>query len=507
MSKKKKQSNPLDVEVVTESNEKRSKAFFINGGAGRVLCSIPAFEKYEQESGDDDFIIVAEGGMDFYKGHPSLHKRAFDNWHKGLFEDQLKHRDLISPEPYRIWEYFNQKCNLAQAFDIEINNQDTSRNLQDPSIVFSKDESIQGFQLVQEVKERTGKDKVLVIQPFGRGVTQTGPFIHDSGSRSFEFGHIEKLINILRQEYGIIVMSEIRLPIEESEKFPIAQPVIDQIRIWASVISSANHFLGCDSVGQHIVKALGKTATVVVGSTFPENISYPGHDKFDIIDIGLDTRVYSPIRITMDDETDRTNNDCMGLSNEQMKSVLKSVRARMGKPTKFEGEYVPAVHDETTCTNPDHNHNVSKAQKKLAKKQEKRAKAKQKMEENKSEPVPVVESVKNIPQSDVITSTPPSAVLNKARQIFVDDETCRKEKRLECQGYKAGVKRRDQREVDEKAGVGGIRGLEKKFDYEMADIGGAVLAAGITTPGHEVTGGKGLSPGELPFVPVKKDEK
>ena len=27
----------------------RSKAFFINGGAGRVICSIPALEKYEQE--------------------------------------------------------------------------------------------------------------------------------------------------------------------------------------------------------------------------------------------------------------------------------------------------------------------------------------------------------------------------------------------------------------------------------------------------------------------------
>ncbi len=49
----------------------RSKAFFVNGGAGRVLCSIPAFEKYEEESGDEDFIIVCEGGMELYKGHPT----------------------------------------------------------------------------------------------------------------------------------------------------------------------------------------------------------------------------------------------------------------------------------------------------------------------------------------------------------------------------------------------------------------------------------------------------
>ena len=34
----------------------RSKAFFVNGGAGRVISSIPAFEKYAESH--DDFVIV-----------------------------------------------------------------------------------------------------------------------------------------------------------------------------------------------------------------------------------------------------------------------------------------------------------------------------------------------------------------------------------------------------------------------------------------------------------------
>jgi len=46
----------------------RPKAFFINGGAGRVLSSIPALEKYAETH--DDFVIVCEAGTDFYKGHP-----------------------------------------------------------------------------------------------------------------------------------------------------------------------------------------------------------------------------------------------------------------------------------------------------------------------------------------------------------------------------------------------------------------------------------------------------
>ena len=76
----------------------RAKAFFINGGAGRVICSIPALEKYAEET-SKDFIIVCEGGTDIYKGHPLLHERAYDHWHKNLFEDKLINMDLVSPEP------------------------------------------------------------------------------------------------------------------------------------------------------------------------------------------------------------------------------------------------------------------------------------------------------------------------------------------------------------------------------------------------------------------------
>ena len=103
----------------------RSKAFFVNGGAGRVISSIPAFEKYAETN--DDFIIVCEGGTDFYKGHPTLDGKAYDHWHKNLFQEQIKHRDCVSPEPYRNWYYYNQQCNLAQAYDMEINGLDEPR--------------------------------------------------------------------------------------------------------------------------------------------------------------------------------------------------------------------------------------------------------------------------------------------------------------------------------------------------------------------------------------------
>lgn len=313
----------------------RSTAFFMNGGAGRVICSIPAFELYQKENPNDDFIIICEGGMDFFKGHPTLHNRAYDHWHKGLFEEHIKQRNCVTPEPYRIWEYYNQKCDLSQAFDLEINKKGL-RKLEKPNLYLNKKEIVTAGTLIDEVKQKTGKDKILVIQPFGRSVEAHSDFIIDTTSRSFQLNNIVEIINTLKKEYGIIIMSEINVPLEEKEnsQHPVAQPQIPDLRIWAAIIEIADHFLGCDSMGQHIVKALGGTATIITGSTYPINISYPDDPKFDIIDVGNGKRVYAPIRLTMEEEQDRMNDEVMELSQQQIDEVCNSVRKIMGSRTK-----------------------------------------------------------------------------------------------------------------------------------------------------------------------------
>lgn len=307
----------------------RSTAFFINGGAGRVITSIPAFEAYEKENPNDDFIIVCEAGTDFYKGHPTLHRRAYDTWHKGLFESFIKDRNCVSPEPYRVWEYYNQKCSLAQAFDIEINNKGL-RDVSVPSVYLNKIEKAQGENVIKEVKETTGKDKVVVIQPFGRTTEED---LIDVTSRSFRSEDMLEIANQLKQDYAVILMSEIQLNMKNSkdDTIPIAQPQIPDIRIWAGVINAADHFLGCDSVGQHIAKALDTQSTVVIGSTYPVNTSYINDPNVEIFDIGEDMRVYSPIRITNEEEPDRINDKCMDLNKTQTKQIVDSIRKKLGR--------------------------------------------------------------------------------------------------------------------------------------------------------------------------------
>jgi len=329
----------------------RSTTFFINGGAGRVLCAIPALENYENENPNDDFIIVCEGGMDMFKGHPTLHKRAYDVWHKNLFEEHIKHRTCKSPEPYRVWEYYNQKCSLSQAFDIEINNA-ALRDIDAPSIYLNKMEVNEAFNVVNEIKNSTGLDKLLIIQPFGRTTNNSDELIIDPTTRSFNLTDIVEIINELKKEYSIAVMSEFPFALEEGEsKYPVAMPQIPDIRIWSAVIEMADHFLGCDSLGQHIARALGKTATVVFGSTFPINTSYPRNTDFDIVDTATQTRVFSPIRLTGEEMQDRMNDNCMDLSDSDKKKIIDTVKRRLGKPIKVEQKQTNKVNKPAVILN------------------------------------------------------------------------------------------------------------------------------------------------------------
>ena len=329
----------------------RSKAFFVNGGAGRVISSIPAFEKYAENH--DDFIIVCEGGTDFFKGHPTLDHKVYDHWHKNLFQEHIKQRDCESPEPYRVWHYYNQKCNLSQAYDIAINGLDEPRELPAPTISLNKMEVISGYNIVEEVKSVTKKDKVIVVQPFGRSIEKVGEFMADATSRSMSLVAVCDIINQLKKDYAVIIMSEYHFPLEEKEdnaKHQVARPQISDMRVWSAVIEVADHFLGCDSMGQHIARALNKTATVVVGSTYPENISYPGHKDFDIIDAGNGRREYAPIRITMDETVDRFNDEAMELSKDQVKEIVDSCKKRLGKPRAYTGTFVPPQQQEQSCS-------------------------------------------------------------------------------------------------------------------------------------------------------------
>lgn len=317
--------------------EKRHSAFFINGGAGRVVCSIPAFEKYAEENPQDDFIIVCEGGMEFFKGHPLLHKKSFDWNHKDLFIDKIKDRNCFTPEPYRVWEYYNQKASLAQAFDIAINNKGI-RDLPRATINLSAEEFYGGIEVVNEVKEKTNKNKVIVFQPFGRGINEFGNNLVDQSGRSFSLNDAIEIIRILQKDYGIILMSEFTIEAEKNKLQPVAMPVNISLKRWAGIIAEADYFVGIDSVGQHIAHSFNKKVSAIISSTYPINTSYPTDPNFNIIDIGENRRVYDPIRISYDEVSSLHNEKLMQLNDKVIDYIINSIKNHIENKKQSSGD-------------------------------------------------------------------------------------------------------------------------------------------------------------------------
>ena len=305
------------------------KVFVINGGAGRVICALPALQKYYKKHGPD-FYILSESGIDFFVGHPELQDLAFELNHKGLFENIIKPNDLVSIEPYREHGYYNQKRSLSESFDWLINNTEDHSDLEKPKIVLSKLEEINALDVINNVKEHHGKKKTVVIQPFGRGCTlhKSGHTI-DPSSRSLSTDDYFYISEKIRKKYNLITFNELKFDNDQN------MYVDTNIRQWSAIIESADYFVGIDSVGQHMAYAFDKPGSVILGSTFAENISYPNH--FNILEKKDVKRKYSPIRIHgLDGELiDRYNDTCMDFTRKELdeitNKILSHIKRKVGE--------------------------------------------------------------------------------------------------------------------------------------------------------------------------------
>ena len=308
------------------SNSKRPKAFFLNGGMGRIISAIPALEKYYEAKEDPDFIIVIEGICNIMNGHPTLDNKTYDMYHKNLFHTKLINMDIVSPEPYRLNEYFNQKCDIAQAFDMLINNKGI-RELPAPTLILSKEELLVGRKAIDEIKKKVKKEKLVIIQPFGRAITQIDNSFVDKSNRSIEFSNLKQIIKKLQEkDWAVCIMSEFGIEFKDAGfKDEVAIPEIPDLRKWAGLIKYADHFLGCDSVGQHLAKAMETPASVVMGATYPINTSYPNDKNFTIIDMGQFDREYDPIRISFDERISRKHERIMTMTPEIEDYVVSAV--------------------------------------------------------------------------------------------------------------------------------------------------------------------------------------
>lgn len=315
---------------------KRNTTFLISGGAGRVIAAIPALEKYARLNPDDDFNVLIHGWHELYWSHPILQDRTFDVNQKGSFELFVKNNNLVSPEPYHRWGYYNQELSLAESFDEEINKTDDHSDLEKPNLYVSYDESRKMKANLANITKQTKKEKILVFQPYGSGATIENDCFVDSSGRSMYPEDYVKLASELSNHVTVVYFGPENLYQFSNDKYSFNPPNGD-LRMYMSLINECDYFVGCDSVGQHIARSFNKPGLVIMGSTFEKNVSYPEHFKFYR---NKNVKVsYNPIRIGGVDSqlVDRKNDGAMKFDDDQLGEIF-SIIGSCVEPSKQENK-------------------------------------------------------------------------------------------------------------------------------------------------------------------------
>lgn len=301
-----------------------NKTFIINGGAGRVITAIPALEKFARLNPDNDFKVLIYGWESLYWSHPILQQRTFGIGQKGVFEEFIRDNELLVPEPYDRRSYYTQQKSLAEAFDEEINQTNDHSDLTKPNLYLQTMEIRAVQALFEKAKQEKGKNKVIVFQPYGSGIGMHQNRPYDNSHRSLDVDDYLKIGQEL-SKHAVVLFFGPKEYVHPGDDFSLKPFDLNpDLRFWMSAIYNCDYFLGCDSLGQHIARSFNKPGTVVMGSTFEKNVSYP--DYFEFFRNGQKP-TYSPIRISgIDCEfADRVNDRLMEFDNSQLVQLINSV--------------------------------------------------------------------------------------------------------------------------------------------------------------------------------------
>lgn len=300
------------------------KIINIDGGIGRIITALPALLKYHQNHLNEEWYLSIMGWDYIPLGIPELQERAFNPDTKGTWENIfLKADEIISPEPYRLPNYYKGKISLAEAFDEIINETEEHDDLNYETLQLSHAEIRKGQEIIYTVHEIQKKERTIVINPYG-STAQTCPVgVYDDSLRSLPENMFIKLCELLAKDYNIIYMGYKHL-LSQDNKFVYAPQPDLHMREWMGVIYQVDYLIGCDTVGQHIARATGTKGCVIMGGTDAINVSYP--DYFRIIQ--RKKPIYSPMRISglQSNLVERLNKECIEYTDDEILDIYEKIK-------------------------------------------------------------------------------------------------------------------------------------------------------------------------------------
>ena len=299
--------------------------FFLSGGAGRIITAIPALEKFARLNPNDDFKVIVHGWENLYWNHPLLQQKTYGIQTKGLFDLVIKNSTLKSPEPYHLHSYYNQKKNLVEAFDEEINCTNDHSDLTKPNLFLHSNEIYSANKLILDAKKNLNKNKFIVFQPFGSSMTNIDNNYIDNTGRSLSVLQALELGKILSRDSVVLYFGPNEI-IPDNIDFMLTTKNLSGIdlRFFMAMICLCDTFVGVDSVGQHIARSFDKPGLVIMGSTFEKNVSYAQFFKFFR---NNKKPSYIPIRISEieSDFANRINDGIMHFSKNELIKISEIV--------------------------------------------------------------------------------------------------------------------------------------------------------------------------------------
>jgi hypothetical protein len=310
----------------------KNTTFIITGGAGRVVCAIPALEKYARINPNDDFNIIIHGWESLFWSHPILQNRTIGVHQKNTFDTLIKQTQVRIPEPYQVYGFYNQELHITESFDQEINNTTDHSDLNYNCLHLSDIEQEGAKELIEKYKSEKKKKRAVVFQPYGSGVDVVNGKPMDRSNRSLFQEHTLKLIQEMSKTAVVINASH---PSHRSRSDILSvqfdDPNSNYFRRLMGLIYHCDYYVGVCSVGQHIARAFNKPGLILMGATHESNYSYPDH--FDIYRKSNRTPVYSPWRLSeVDIEfADRSNDGIMNFTDAEMKDIVSVIQKNLGE--------------------------------------------------------------------------------------------------------------------------------------------------------------------------------
>lgn len=308
----------------------KNTTFIITGGAGRVVCAIPALEKYAAQNPSDDFKVVVHGWESLLWSHPELQQRTIGVSQKGTFETVIKHTQVRIPEPYQVHGFYNQQLHLCEAFDQEINHTTDHSDLNYQCLHLSDLEREGAQELIEKYKSEKKQKRAVVFQPYGSGVDIVNHKPVDRTNRSLPQTHAVKLIQEMSQHAVVLNASH---PSHRSRSDTLSvqfdEPGCDYLRRLMGLIYHCDYYVGVCSLGQHIARAFNKPGLILMGATHEANYSYPDH--FELYRKPDRVPVYSPWRLSEVDVefADRSNNGIMNFDHTEMQHIVRTITANL----------------------------------------------------------------------------------------------------------------------------------------------------------------------------------